>query len=37
MAAERKYRTTDEIVMQMIELAEKNYKKVNEILASNNF
>ena len=25
MGAERKYRTTDEIVMQMIELAEKNY------------
>jgi C_GCAxxG_C_C family probable redox protein len=25
MAAERKHRTTDEIVMQMIELAEKNY------------
>ena len=25
MTAERKHRTTDEIVMQMIELAEKNY------------
>ena len=25
MAAERKYRTTDEIVTQMIELVEKNY------------
>ena len=25
MAAEKKHRTTDEIVMQMIELAEKNY------------
>ena len=41
MATERKNRTTDEIVVQMIGLAEKNYNcsqimMMNEILTSNN-
>ena len=41
MTAERKQLTADEIVMQMIELAEKNYNcsqimMMNEILTSNN-